>query len=141
MARGRKLKLTKRRIRTALTVGERALAEVDGRSTQMRRLRDYQYAQTSSLGGEDNISHAERMLISRASMLGLLCETLEAQYLSSGALPQTELDNYFRNVGVLTRVLLALGLERRARPVQSLNEYIAEKYDKNPKEAEDEAPR
>ena len=81
MAKRHKPDLTLPRLCSALTNGKFILAGTDHRSAWMRRLRDLVQAHISDLGGDDVISHSERMLINRASMLALQLERW------SGSLP------------------------------------------------------
>jgi hypothetical protein len=82
----------------------------------MRRLGNILDRHLSDLGGEQNVSHAERTLADRAAMLTLLAELQENAFLRNGT-PAVELDKYLHVNTALTRILLALGLKRRAKPI------------------------
>ena len=73
----------------------------------------------SDLGGDDNVSEAERSLVRRASMLELQCELLEQRFAQAegGAATSAQLADYQRTAGTLRRLLTSLGLQRRARDV------------------------
>jgi hypothetical protein len=60
---------SKSRQRSRVTNGTVLLPGVDGRSAWMRRCKDIIAAHVSDLGGEDNISAAERSIIRRASVM------------------------------------------------------------------------
>ena len=74
MPKRAKADLTKAKVRSAIKNGSRILSAVDHRSLQMRRLRDLLSDHVSDLGGPDLITHSEKLLASRASMIALLCE-------------------------------------------------------------------
>ncbi len=119
-----KLRLSETRLRSAIR-GNDVLAPVDGR--HLKRLRSLTRRHIADLGGD--ISHAEKILVGRASMLALLAEVLEAKFAAHDmqAKPQ-DLDSYQRVVNCLRRCLESLGLQRRARDVTpSLDEYLASK--------------
>jgi hypothetical protein len=82
----------------------------------MRRLGRILDRHLSDLGGEANVSHAERTLADRAAMLTILAELQENAFLRNGT-PPVELDKYLHVNTALTRILLALGLKRRARTI------------------------
>ena len=97
----------------------RLLASVDHRSAWMRRYRDLMIAHTNDLGGPDNVSHSEKVLIQRAAMIALQCEFIEERWSRNGgeATTRYELEDYQRAANNLRRMLLALGLQRRSRNV------------------------
>jgi hypothetical protein len=55
--------------RSRVANGRAVLPGVDGRSTWVRRLRDVMALHLSDLGGDDNVSEAERSIIRRAATL------------------------------------------------------------------------
>ena len=76
-----KQRLTKTRLTAALSRSKRhVLQNVNHNSPEMRRLTDLLHLHISDMGGPDNVSHAERVLIGRASMLTLLAEMTEAAF-------------------------------------------------------------
>jgi hypothetical protein len=83
---------------------------------------------TSDLGGNGQLSEAERQLIRRAAMLSLQAELIEARWAKNGGeASDKSLDSYQRTTGALRRVLRDLGLERRQRDITpTLDEYLAE---------------
>jgi hypothetical protein len=113
--------LSASKLRSAITNGSVLLDDLDHRSAWARRLRDLIAAHTSDLGGRDNISEAERVLIRRAAMLALQTEMMEKHFASNGgeATPQ-QIETYQRVVNTLRRTLEALGLERRQKDVSDI---------------------
>lgn len=125
-----RIALTKHALRTAIRQDPHVLDKIDRRSAAMRRLRNLVGNHVADLGGEANVSHAERILVNRAAMLCLLCEMQEEQFVRANLrIPPTELQSYMWTNGALTRILTSLGLKRRPKDVTpSLEEYCAERY-------------
>lgn len=121
--------LTKSVLRSAISRGAHELDNVDRRNVAMRRLRRLIGNHTSDLGGPSNISHSEQMLVQRASMMCLLAEMQEEQFLLSNMkISAKEMTTYLHLSGSLGRILSTLGLERRSKDVTpSLEEYLAGK--------------
>ncbi len=111
---------TKPNGRSRITNGSALLPGVDGRSTWVRRCRDLIELHTSDLGGTEAISEAERSIIRRASVITTELEQLERRFALAGQATALDLDLYQRCAGNLRRLLEAVGLQRRARPVQGL---------------------
>jgi hypothetical protein len=103
--------------RSRVTNGTTLLPGVDGRSAWMRRCKDIIAAHVSDLGGEDNISAAERSIIRRASVMTVELERLEAKFAAAGEASEHDLDLYIRGSGHLRRLLEAIGLQRRPRDI------------------------
>jgi|GraSoiStandDraft_60_1057301.scaffolds.fasta_scaffold341732_2 hypothetical protein len=108
---------SKSRQRSRVTNGTALLPGVDGRSAWMRRCKDIIAAHVSDLGGEDNISAAERSIIRRASVMTVELERLEAKFAAAGEASERDLDLYIRAAGNLRRLLETIGLKRRPRDV------------------------
>ena len=125
---GRKpVDITQRKVRAALSNGTSLmLRDVDGRLAWARRLRDLVADHTSDLGGDDNISASERVLLKRAAMLTLQLEMLECRFAEQDGMATTlQLNDYQRALNTCRRVFEALGLRRRARDVTpSLGEIL-----------------
>ena len=140
MASNRKVVLSKSRVRSAVTNGSHVLNDVDHRIGEMRRLRDCVAASVSDLGGPDNVSHAERVLIGRASMLTVLVEMMEQGFARNRMkVTSVDLDQYQRAVSCLRRVLETLGLQRRAKPIPSLSDYLEGRVHEDRENAEAQA--
>jgi hypothetical protein len=106
--------------RSAISNGSRILAkDIDGRSAWSRRLRDLIADHTADLGGEANVSEAERRLIRRAAMLSLQLEMQEQRWASDadGEASAKQLETYQRASNSLRRILESLGLRRRQRDI------------------------
>jgi hypothetical protein len=122
----RKVALTKSRVRSMISNGSCLLSpEIDQRGPLVRRLKDLINDHVSDLGGMDNISSSERALVHRASMMVLLTEAIETKFiLGNLKIKPYELADYVKTVGALRRVLATLGLQRRAKSIPSLKDYI-----------------
>jgi len=108
------------RVRAALSNGSALLLEhTDGRLPWARRLRD-------DLGGHDNISTAELVLLKRAAMLTLQMEMMECRFAEQdGMASSLQLNDYGRALNTCRRTLEALGLGRRARDITpTLQQYM-----------------
>lgn len=106
--------------------GSAVLPGVDGRSTWSRRLRDLIGLHLSDLGGEDNVSEAEKSIIRRASTLTVELERLELVFAQAGEAKPEQIDLYQRTANSLRRLLESIGLKRVPRDVTpSVAEYIA----------------
>jgi hypothetical protein len=112
----------KRRTRSQATSGRRVFVEGDGNSRWARRYRDLIAAHCQDMGGVDLLSEAQLSLVKRVSTLELECEQAEGK-LSMGQ--EIDLDLYQRMLNSLRRALETLGIERRAKPVETLSEYLA----------------
>ena len=100
--------------RSAVTNASRLIQGADGRTAVARRFRDVYSEIVRDLGGDDQISEAERQLIRRAASLSVYAETIEAK-LAQGE--DVDSDEWVRISNVLTRVLGAIGTQRRARDI------------------------
>lgn len=105
--------------------GNQLLAGADGRSLWVRRCRDVLELHLSDLG--PNTSEAERSIVRRASVLTVELERLELRFATAGVASPADLDLYNRVSANMRRLLEAVGLKRRGRPVPSLAEYLAAK--------------
>jgi hypothetical protein len=100
--------------RSRITNGGKLLPGiVDERSAWVRRAKDIIALHISDLGGEDNVSTAERSIVRRASVMTVELERLEAKFALAGEASERDLDLYIRAAGNLRRLLEAIGLRRR----------------------------
>ena len=113
-----------RKARSQITNGKRLLQGVDGRNPWIRRCKDIIAMHMSDLGGEDNTSAAERSIIRRASVLTVELERIEAKFAVAGEADPDELDIYARIAANLRRMLETVGIQRRAKPVPSLQDHL-----------------
>jgi|SRR5687768_7789702 len=107
--------------RSAVTNGSRLLPDADGRSVWARRCRDLIASHVADLGGVDQISEAERAIVRRVAVMVVELENLEQRFANDGQASADDLDLYSRVSGNLRRLLEAIGLDRRQKPVQNGN--------------------
>src|SRR5262249_47184872 len=113
--------------RTRVANGSQLWTGVDGRSLWARRASELLAAHISDLGGEENISEAERVLAKRVAVLVTELERRESAFAQAGQVDDGALAIYQTTVNTLRRTLEALGLQRRARDVgPSLNDILRE---------------
>ena len=115
--------------RSRLTNGTELLPNVDSRSTWGRLMRDVIGAMNAHLGGEENVSEPQRMLIRRTAAFEAELVHLEvgfAQARAAGEAPSANsLDLYSRMASGQRRILEACGLHRVARDVTpDLKQYL-----------------
>jgi hypothetical protein len=111
-----------KRQRSAVTNGTRILAAGDERSPWVRRLRDLVELHIGDLGGEGNISEAERAIVRRAGVLIVELERMEVAFAMAEGAPDTAaLDAYQRAANSLRRLLESVGLKRRQRDITPLD--------------------
>lgn len=96
------------------------LDSVDGRSVLARRYRDILSALTADMGGDP--SEAQSLIARRAATLAVWCELAEAGMAKGDDLNIAE---YTTASNTLRRHLVDLGLERVAKDVTTLSEYLA----------------
>ena len=107
----------RRPLRTALPV----FGEVDGRTRPALLFKDIAGDLASDLGGTDYLTRAEFELVRRAAGLSVLCAQQEAVLLTGGAV---DIEGYRASADALRRVLVAVGLKRRMKPVKTLSEHL-----------------
>jgi hypothetical protein len=94
------------------------LPGIDGRSTWARRLRDLVALHVADLGGDQNVSEAERAILRRSSVIIVELERMEKDFASSEDAPSIpELEIYQRMANTMRRLLEAVGLHRRPRDI------------------------
>jgi len=112
----------------------RGLRDIDMRTSAARALSSWRRQLLADLGGEEHVSAAQAALVEMATRTRLLIDSADAWLLAQDSivlkrrgtlLPavrerQTLVDS-------LARLLSALGLERRSRPVQDLREFLQSK--------------
>src|ERR1044072_8249569 len=89
-----------------------AINQLDGRTTAARRVRELTAALISDLGGADHISTGQSQLVQRADVLGAVIEDFETRW---GAGETVDMAAYLSTINAQRRVLVTLGLERKAR--------------------------
>jgi hypothetical protein len=103
-----------KKIRSAVTNGNRRFVDGDGRSAWDRRRRDIEAEYLQDMGGRDSLSGYQRALAQVAATLRVELEALEGRL--SKAEP-VDLDGYARVGGHFRRICETLGIERRAKDV------------------------
>jgi hypothetical protein len=98
------------------------LAHLDGRSRAVASANALKAGFETDLGGD--LSTGQSQLVQRAALLGVMIEDFETRHLLGEPI---EVDLYLTAINVQRRVLVTLGLERKARDVStpSLNDYLA----------------
>jgi len=99
----------------------------DQRRAWARRCNDVIAQHLSDLGGEDNCSAAKRSIIRRVSVMTVELERWEANIAVVGKASADNFKVYQRTADTLRRLLLTIGLERRAREdpeTQSNQDYV-----------------
>jgi hypothetical protein len=115
--------------RSAVSNGRRAFVLGDGRGPWARRQRDLMADLASDAGGIEVLSTAQASLCRRCSTIMVELEFMEGQ-LSLGE--KVDLDIYGRLSGHLHRMLVTLGIERRAKTIPSpLADYFARPLSKD----------
>ncbi len=104
--------------RTRVTNGKALFLEgVDGRTLAARRYRDLFHSFISDLGGMEVASEAQLQLARRCATMSCQAEVMEAEFIAGD---DTDLEQYLRLVGTLSRALSRLGMERKALDVTEL---------------------
>src|SRR5215210_5800161 len=85
-------RLYKANARSRVTNGRELLPYVDGRTVWVRRFRDLFTLHVCDLGGDANISEAERSLARRACALTVELERLEMLFAQAGEASSEQLD-------------------------------------------------
>lgn len=100
----------------------RFLESLDGRTIAARMLRERLAEVQSDLGGADSLSYAQRSIARRAIWLE---SWLETQEFHAAKGQQIDIGRQTQALNTLLGLFRAIGLERRARDVPSLHEYLA----------------
>ncbi len=106
------------------------MRDLDGRSRAAARCRELVREFEADLGGHDRLSAAQRQLVENAAVLATMLEDFTVRHMLG---EPVELESYLAAINVQRRLLVSLGLERRARDVTpTLREYLAEKAEAAP---------
>jgi hypothetical protein len=117
----------KHKARSRITNGRSILDGIDWRSQTARRYTDLVAAVCVDQGGADRMSEAKLQLARRFAALAVQAEQLESRLANGEAINIAE---YSQLTSTLVRVITRLGIERHAKTVPSLAEYLAAKYPK-----------
>ncbi len=109
--------------------------ELDGRSLVARAVRDLRAALVSDLGGGENLSTQQSLIVDRAVCKSFQCQAIEQALYEGEELPHTTLAFYLSLSTSLRKDLAALGLQRVAKRVGDaegvdLNKLSIEDLDK-----------
>lgn len=110
--------------RSAVTNGRAVLPGIDGRSVVARRYRDLYEALCRDQGGEDRLSEVRLQLIRRFAAASVLAEQMEAR-VASGA--SVDISEYCQLASAATRLSNRIGIERKAKVIPDLKDYLASK--------------
>ncbi|QTP55426.1 hypothetical protein HNO51_12485 [Billgrantia sulfidoxydans] len=98
------------------------LSTLDGRTGIAQTMRSRYAAMTSDLGGAESLSYAQRSLVERALWLEYWLQQQEVE-LAEGK--EFDVSRWIQAANGLQGILAKLGLERKARDVPSLADYLA----------------
>jgi len=127
-------------------VAVRGLAVLDKRTVAAQHLLAFRRELLEDLGGEAAASAAQLALVDIATRTRLYLDHVDAHLLERQTLVTRRnrllplVEQRTRLAESLVGVLARLGLERRRRPPQSLEEYVRERYGSNDGERPDETP-
>ena len=97
------------------------MADLDGRTAVAQVMRERYDVFTADLGGVDRLSYAQRSLVERALWLEYWLAQQE-QNLATGA--DFDVGKWTQAANSLQGILTKLGLERKAKDVPNLHDYI-----------------
>lgn len=100
------------------------LSELDGRTAVAQVMRERWDAFTGDLGGADQLSYAQRSLVERALWLEFWLAQQE-QELATGR--DFDVSRWTQAANSLQGILAKLGLQRQARDVPSIADFIAQR--------------
>jgi hypothetical protein len=98
------------------------LSEIDGRTSTAKAARALIRALSVDLG--DDLTAGEQQLVVRAAMLGAMVADQEARWIAG---KEIDLQDYLTTVNTQRRVLQALGLQRRPKPVDTWADMVKTK--------------
>ncbi len=110
------------------------LEELDGRVRTAKTLRQRLRALIADLGGESELSYQEMSLVKRCIHVERLLERREST-LAHGA--SIDDQAYFSGITTLSSLFTKLGLKRRAKPVQTIEQYLESRAQTPDAESED----
>ena len=115
---------TKVEFSAGITAGQ--LPGVDGRTLAARRYRELVSGIASDLGGD--LSIAKQAIVCRAASLITWAEQAEADFAKSGKL---DVATYTTAINSLRRLLADIGLDRQAKDVPDLKDWLAAREQKS----------
>jgi hypothetical protein len=100
------------------------LPGIDQRNTWVRRAKELIADFISDAGGIENTSAAEQAIIRRAAVLIVELERLELKFAKAPQANPVELDMYARCASQMRRLLESIGIRRRARDIDLLDDPL-----------------
>jgi hypothetical protein len=100
------------------------MAQLDGRTGVAQAMRERYTAFTNDLGGAASLSYAQLSLVSRALWLEYWLQQQEQSMAAGG---EVDIGRWTQGVNSLQGILAKLGLQRQARDVPSLGEYMKQR--------------
>lgn len=117
---------TTSRQRSRVTNGRALLPDTDGRSPWSRRMRDLIALHVSDMGGESELSEAQRSMVRRAAVLTIELEKMEVRFATDDGDVKL-IEAYQRTTNTLRRLLETIGIKRVPRDITpTLRDYIAD---------------
>lgn len=110
---------------------------MDGRSASARRFRDLVLSLVSDMGGIEQCSEIKLGLLRRLAAATVQAELLEAKMVNG---EQVNVMTLCTLASTTVRIASRLGLERHARPVESLADYLASRREEQPSPLEQPEP-
>ncbi len=96
------------------------LSDLDGRTAAAREALQLVASIETDLGGD--LTAGEQQLATRAALLGAIVSDFETRWVAGEQIP---LSDYFAACNVQRRILATLGLQRRPKQIESVDEYVA----------------
>jgi hypothetical protein len=121
--------------RSRITNHRDLLPDIDGRSQKGRRYRDVLTALVSDAGGFDRISESRVQLCRRFAALAVTAEGIEADLVNGG---QIDIAAFSTLSSTMVRLASRIGLNRRAKVVPELSDYLEGRAEIEPPERPDE---
>ncbi|OLO10633.1 hypothetical protein BTW10_13075 [Chromohalobacter japonicus] len=100
------------------------MGDLDGRTGIAQMMRERYASMTSDLGGPENLSYAQRSLVERALWLEFWLQRQEVE-LAKGE--SFDVGKWVQAANGLQGILTKLGLERKAKDVPNLSDYLAQR--------------
>jgi hypothetical protein len=100
------------------------LDKLDGRYATAQQMRERYQAFSDDLGGNASLSYMQRSLVERALWLEYWLSQQEQQLATGG---EFEVGKWTQAANSLQGILSKLGLQRIARDVPTLNEYLSKR--------------
>ena len=110
------------------------LNDLDQRTSAARRVREVMAAIESDLGGSDQLSTAQRILVQRIAVQAAIIENAEASWARGEAV---DVSSYTTMVNALRRNLETIGLKRIARDASFTIDDLAAEYRAKQAEADE----